>query len=89
MLTQILKVNANERDGDECGHEWDAYYLLYEDDGEDEKVLGFEPLAPYAVYRDDGAGNGSEVCRGWNVNDMRHMVLALGTFVEWKTAQAA
>jgi hypothetical protein len=73
---QILRVDTGETDGDESGHEWPVHYVLmrtYDDEG----------TGCFAVYTDDGRGNGVEICRGYHEHDMRSMVLKLGKFVEW------
>jgi len=79
---QIVRVESNETDGNESGKHWTVHYVLYDTiDDEDRQV--------FALYTDDGEGNGVEICRGYNLNAMRSLALRLGEFVEWTARELA
>lgn len=80
---QVVRVNSNERTGDESGDEWTVFYALY-------RVHTEEGVVVYDLYDDDGFGNGTMICRGTHRSRMVSLTMRLGTFVEWtKPAQVA
>lgn len=70
-MEQVLKIVTDERDGDEFGQEWQLHYVLYES-ADDDGVTCWD------LYEDDGAGNGTQVCRGYHKSSIVHMALRLG-----------
>ena len=76
-MEQIVKVVSDEYDGNEDGVEWRIHYILFETDDDD-------GLKCFDLYDDDGRGNGTMICRGYNLIRMRSLTLRLGDFVEWK-----
>jgi hypothetical protein len=78
-FVQIVKVLSDETDGDEFGHEWKVYYILYQTEDQ-------EGYPCYDLYTDDGLGNGVRISRGYKLRDMQNLILKLGKFIEWKKA---
>lgn len=70
MFQQVMKVRDSRSS--------DRFYVVYETVDEDKGNCQC-----FDVYEDDGAGNGTMVCRGYNIIRIRSMVLSLGEFIEW------
>lgn len=77
---QRAKVISDDYDGDESGREWQVYYIIYETADEDGRTV-------YALYKDDGEGNGEGLANFFRRNDAMHILLKLGTLVEYREGQ--
>lgn len=73
---QALKVVSPEYTGDESGREWRVHYVLYRTHDDDGREC-------FDLYDDDGAGNGTQIARGYHQRRMVSLTLRLGEFVEW------
>jgi hypothetical protein len=76
MFEQYCKVVSDEWDGNDDGVEWQVHYVLM-------ATTDDEGTPCYDLCKDDGAGNGDIICRGYNVHAMRSLTLRLGKFLEW------
>ena len=77
---QRAKVISDDHDGDETGREWQVYYIIYETEDEDGRTV-------YALYKDDGEGNGEGLANFFRRNDAMHILLKLGKLVEYREGQ--
>lgn len=78
MFEQCARVVSDDWDDDGTGQAvWRIHYVLYETVDDDD-------VKCYDLYDDDGRGNGTQICRGYNLDRMRSLVLSLGDLVEWK-----
>ncbi len=77
---QRAKVISDDYDGDDTGREWQVYYIIYETESEDGRVV-------YALYKDDGEGNGEGLADFYRRNDAMNILLKLGTLVEYREGQ--
>ncbi len=77
---QRVRVESEDYDGDDSGHEWTIFYVIYETENDDGQTV-------FELWKDDNKGNGEGLGAFYKRSDAFGIVQKLGTLVEYREGQ--